>query len=90
MAFRPTHHRCHAECRPGARGVPVAARPEWTGSSPRRPFHNGRHPLLAQKVDREVKESRMSRYKWDRAHPGIEMIRTEIRPARAAVTQHPI
>jgi len=32
----------------------------------------------------------MSRYKWDRTHPGIEMIRAEIAPARAAVTQHPI
>jgi hypothetical protein len=32
----------------------------------------------------------MSRYKWDRTHPGIEMIRAEIAPARATVTQHPI
>jgi hypothetical protein len=32
----------------------------------------------------------MSRYRWDRTHPGIEMIRAEIAPARAAVTQHPI
>jgi hypothetical protein len=32
----------------------------------------------------------MSRYKWDGTHPGIEMIRAEIAPARDAVTQHPI
>lgn len=32
----------------------------------------------------------MSRYKWDRTHPGIEMIRAEIAPARNAVTEHPI
>lgn len=32
----------------------------------------------------------MSRYRWDGTHSGIEMIRSEIAPARAAVTRHAI